>query len=1153
MTALLSEVSANPDSMHNLLQELYLCAVHLDITEVKKDTQHVIKSLILAERISLFLFSNYSKILGTYEKTELVKLAMQTSGMAFEKLGDYLEHTISQDVKPEELSYKKARYYLRASIAYTLGDNPPNSVVIARKFQKELTKLKEPGFIPIELLEIYDFAGLILNRTIQANRTFSKIALGKILTLLRQYLQTGEEQYFQYGVTELKQLRQECLSKYDITEFWVLSYLELCLEKIYINSVWKQLKGKYSSLYIQQLIKSRPSVIELWPNQIEILDNPSGFFSDTNILRGVITLPTSGGKSLLAELAIVRELEAIPGRTCIYIVPTNALAYEVTQRLRSRFRRLNYSVQISPDGFEGDVSEENSNIIVTTPEKLFSSLLNHDTVNFFDNVALIIFDEVHKMSEPERGWVIEGTIWFLINHSKYKEIKLLLISAILDNGEQILNWLNSNESDVPLAKKPIINDWRPTAKLKSIVDFSYQEKLGRWIPILPNHKLYKEGYKGYLAQANLKFLNKEGEMIKHLPLFEFPRYHNIQDNKVSANNIKLNNFIMGLAQSIKKTGGTLIFFNTKADCEEFIREYTPFFPEVLQIIEEVELLIKYIEKRLGKNHLLITGLRKGVVYHHGSIPLDVREALEEYFHKGYLEVMVCTTTLAEGVNFPIQNFIYTGRKYPNQRTVDIGDFKNIVGRAGRAYQSTYGQVLFVKFYPENIVKSHLIYEQHPNNVMSSIFRDNVIRNLITELNEKEDNEIDGYLDEVSDNGFFKTLLLFFNYGYQSPQDMDNLFLSSLFGRQLEREALIPYNKATRRIYSYYSKKDNSEREAVQHSGLSFKSYGILRSLSNTILKNVNTLPETVEIHDIITEDIFKVIVSLRECESFKVRRSTPTSRIIQINYYSLLIDWVENGLAITELAEKHFQEVDEKFRSSRCFEYIRDMYEFKLPRVLTVISKLCCDSFALIFDNIKAYYLLKNLPMFIKFGLNSEAEVDLVKVGFNSRETIKDLAKYTEEYVVYKDLDGLKNFFMEFDPLVLMDKVKSLTDYEVKKITSLANNFRDVTSQIELLGNIQTHIASTKYNLCKLDHCLEVIKMISKTGLRLERERNNFYDENAIAIYCGKDKIGYISRKVNEEIAYYLDLYYNPQIEIKNLVIVDIKSYIEILIEISFD
>ncbi|MFZ5985865.1 MAG: DEAD/DEAH box helicase [Bacillota bacterium] len=1166
VSSILKDTNLNSDSFLKLIRSLYYYCVKIEINKDKIDIDIIskkIESLRVMEKISLFVFSHYINHQFNYKNSRLGNVAMELSAIAFEKLGNYVEYIETEEINIVGVKHKQLKYYLRSSIAYQLAGNSPSSIYISNKYKKSLDELLiHDNDINSELIELYKLGYCVLSRNFTSYYRIEFEYLRKALNDLTLFVNSGDERCFKNVIDNVDNRISYFLTNFITQELWVLKFIKLCICKIRDNSVWTNLGGKYSVKYIKQLIKSRPPIIELWPNQVEIVNNTNSFINNDEIKRAVINFPTSGGKSLVAELAIVKELERDIDKKCIYIVPTNALVYEVSKRLRERFRRLNYNVVNAPSGYEPINTDEysNDNVIVTTPEKLDMLIRNDRENNFLSQVSLIIFDEFHKIQDKDRGWIIEGSIWYLSNHRIYKNIKIILLSAIMDNGDQIINWVDNNNKHSDL----FCNDWRPTIKLKGTVDFDYRKNdRGSWVNLSKDNERFREGYRNYIADARINYVfkneNNENQIAKEVKLFSFPRYHNEDDNKVSKNdiNIKCEEFIMGVAQKLKDFGGSLIFFNTKDDCENFIDEYQPFLVEEIELSDEIKKLIEYIKKRLGESHLLIKGLEKGIMYHHGSLPIDIREALEDYFSNGYIKIMVCTTTLAEGVNFPIQNFIYTGKKHNNQLTVSLGDFKNIAGRAGRAYQSTFGQILLINFYKNLFDDSFLDYENHKNIVQSSIVNNEELFKIIDEMEQSNIENEEEHFNQISGNNFIKSLLMFFNTVSEENERLLPYLKNTLFAKQMEKDKLDKVFDLSLKTYDFFRKKTEIIRRKVQQSGLSFTTFSKLVLLANdlyVILQNNNF--KITGLREIINEKVFLELISLKESQCYTVRKSTSASGKINIDHYGIFIDWVESDLNIPQLSDKYFKEVKEKYRMTRVTEYIRDMYEFKLPWIIGTLVSILIEKIS---KNMTLYteaviQYLSNLPLYIKFGINNITQLNLTKIGFNSRDTIKDISKFIHENYEYNDLDELRDYLKEIDPLSLKDTKIRITDYEIRKLTGITNNLKDMTNDISEHGAVTAYIAATRYYLCEIENRIDIIKEIKhNTGnIYLKHEKRNFYDENAVEVYYKEFKLGYIPRTVNEEISYYLDLFYPYKVEVLSVNVVNINRYIEIKLKISF-
>ena len=94
---------------------------------------------------------------------------------------------------------------------------------------------------------------------------------------------------------------------------------------------------------------------------------------------------------------------------------------------------------------------------------------------------------------------------------------------------------------------------------------------------------------------------------------------------------------------------------------------------------------------------MIEMMAKGIVVHHGSMPLYARLLVERFVNKGFAKICFATSTLAQGINMPfdivwINNFRFNGTE--SKKNLDL---KNLIGRAGRStpdyFSFDYGYVI----------------------------------------------------------------------------------------------------------------------------------------------------------------------------------------------------------------------------------------------------------------------------------------------------------------------------------------------------------------------------------------------------------------------------------------------------------------------------
>lgn len=193
----------------------------------------------------------------------------------------------------------------------------------------------------------------------------------------------------------------------------------------------------------------------MWPSQIEAA---SRAVNQTDNL--VVSLPTSAGKTRIAELSILRCLAG--GRRAIVVTPLRALSAQTEATLQRTFGPLGKTISalygsIGVSGFDEDAIR-GRDIVVATPEKLDFALRNDPSL--LDDVGLLVFDEGHMIGSGEREVRYEVQIQRLLRRKDADQRRIVCLSAILPDGDQMEDFSAWLRRDQPGG--PIKNDWRPT-------------------------------------------------------------------------------------------------------------------------------------------------------------------------------------------------------------------------------------------------------------------------------------------------------------------------------------------------------------------------------------------------------------------------------------------------------------------------------------------------------------------------------------------------------------------------------------------------------------------------------------------------------------------------------------------------------------------
>ena len=136
--------------------------------------------------------------------------------------------------------------------------------------------------------------------------------------------------------------------------------------------------------------------LELYPPQEEAMK--AGLLDSAN--NFVISSPTASGKTLLAELVMLKSILQDSGK-CLYVVPLNALAYEKYQNFKDKYSAV-ATVGISTGDYESSSRYlEKYNIILLTLEKLDS--LTRLKPAWLSKISVVVVDEAHVLGEEKRG------------------------------------------------------------------------------------------------------------------------------------------------------------------------------------------------------------------------------------------------------------------------------------------------------------------------------------------------------------------------------------------------------------------------------------------------------------------------------------------------------------------------------------------------------------------------------------------------------------------------------------------------------------------------------------------------------------------------------------------------------------------------------
>ncbi len=573
----------------------------------------------------------------------------------------YCEAKLSADLDPYLLLLGSASYYLCGL--------PGSSDVLSKRLAYQGLDVGGAGLEGILLWFLKGF----FQDPVSPSRTIYDKHIDKISRSAMEYFNegTGIEMLFEGS----DNLRKNAYVYGTPRELLFADVIAALIKKRVQNSTWYGLP-RYSALSPATWLPTlqKPSFVrELWPAQ-QLLGERHIFSGSS----GVVQMPTSAGKTRATEILIRSAFLSNRTSLAIIVAPFRALCHEIRDRLISAFQGESVSVEELSDvlqtDFEINAFFGKQQVLVVTPEKLLFVLRHAPEIA--EKIGLLIYDEGHQFDSGIRGLTYELLLTSL-NALVPRTVQKVLFSAVITNAEAVNLWLNSEGGEVVFGTNLI-----PTQR--TIAFASWLDSLGSL---------------EFVAQDNID--EKEffvPRLIEQHTLQQMPRERKerLFPEKGNGRSVAL---YLGL--KLMPKGSVAIFCGTKRTAvnlcemlvETFRRKLPLRAPIELSDWNEVNRLSFLHECNLGSDASATQSAKLGVFAHHGNTPQGVRLAIEHALKEGSVRFVICTSTLAQGVNLPIRYLIFTS-VYQAGEPIKARDFHNLIGRAGRSGMHTEGSVLF---------------------------------------------------------------------------------------------------------------------------------------------------------------------------------------------------------------------------------------------------------------------------------------------------------------------------------------------------------------------------------------------------------------------------------------------------------------------------
>lgn len=671
---------------------------------IERDTQ--MQNFIAQANARYILFNtaeskeNFPEYTIKDEKLELLALYYLRIGCEFaedndlesardplEKGAAVLEYVHGSNTNKTDLSNV---YVLISALAYYVAFQYSKSYILINKTDSENTLLSRL----IKLFLQRDFAGLEIeinqlvvddsyedsvisekkNLDKGANKIY-EITIAKSLNGFIKYFYTGNRDYLEKAQDNLKILKEIAELRREPVMWWIIRLLLLIGEGFDVASLWNSL-GQHFDIeneavkkYVQALVYNQPrGIYELFITQrkslIKVI-NP-----DNN--GCIVTIPTSSGKTRIAEMAILHSIISNPRDKVLYIAPFRSLAFEIENTLENIFSKLDIQISHLYGGALYSKMDEmmidESSIIIATPEKAKAILRGNK--EFAESIKFVIIDEGHLLGADKRLIVNEIFYEELRVLMQQNEGKFLLLSAVLPNAEDLALWLTNS-------KETIYSDsWRPSDERLGVLDWNGKEVSLNWLSTDTERSSFN---KNFIQSQKL-------ERVRYQRVDKF--FPGNKNEAVAETAFRLRNF-----------GPVLIFVGIKKSVGVMAKAYVKCL-EINPVDFEWKDKSNWLAFELacieayGEDSELLDYARLGILCHHGALTSDVRFPLERLMRNDKPLVIISTSTLGQGVNLGVSTVIFS-TIVQSGSYITGRDFWNIAGRAGRAFVDHEAKILVV--------------------------------------------------------------------------------------------------------------------------------------------------------------------------------------------------------------------------------------------------------------------------------------------------------------------------------------------------------------------------------------------------------------------------------------------------------------------------
>jgi hypothetical protein len=786
----------------------------------------------------------------------------------------------------------------------------------------------------------------------------------------------------------------------DLDSRWVAVHLGRLCDDLPNSSIWTALPPDIPDSVRRTFAMGSPPVLTLWPPQLQAARlQPSPLSREVH--RSVLSLPTSAGKTLFAQLIMAVHMAVVGDGVCI-VAPTRSLCREIEQSLRSRLMFFRHRVAV--EWFDGNVVEADTSIpdvMVVTPERLHA-FLRDDPMGLLGRVGLFVFDEAHSIADGRRGWLTENALTVLLSLTEATTHRIVCLSAAIGNRLQFAQWLDPSGTGTQWT-----SDWRGPRRLYGLYSADMDPSTRR------RSSGRRAGRFDYDLKGTIRLRVSADGTHRTLALTR-PVGTLVLDESVSprrrVENTPLYKAIVPLARILSMSGPVLLIAPTRNEARLLALAIAE---PPTSTTRELAQLAAMAERKMGVEHSLPRALRNGVGYHHAGVPVEVLVAMEAAFLSGDLRMLVATTTLTEGVNLPARTVIITAQG-ARDSTGTLNEYitgarlLNAIGRAGRAAIETEGWVILARQGPVRQADwRRLTPDDAELEVRSRLMQADAL-DIVAEYEARvreSDDALLGSTDEVLTD-FVAFVWMVAGTISKSGEEVTEERVQAVLERSLAWHQANDIQKgrwiamsgsATRG----FIRTDGATRLRWVQSGLSLASARAVDRVVSDLHREIGDaeiIAPLDALEKLLTGGRLESLLGLVEHHPVNVRtqRGGRGTQAIRLDYAGLTRAWLA-GESVESMADTFLGAVaDRTFRSEQLSDVIATTCEHFMPWAVGVVVRWLNDLRAAAVGE-EAKPFCPELPMCIRHGVSSIDAVKLARQGVARDVAIRMANRFQED------------------------------------------------------------------------------------------------------------------------------------------------------------